>query len=1853
MIILNNPIDSNLPPNPAAPLFRAGDKISSSKAIAMTFAGWASGSATLLAGANEIFDTVSWGTDYRIPVGEDIPDTTDFQMFEYTGAAIMAGEGGASVQIDANADGIFENTVQLAEGQSHLINGGLSVGGRFLSSEPVQVDLMTGDRQDGYESRFCRLLPTSLWASSYYTPVSTPSAAQGNSGSSTSVWLYNPGASAIGVTYQRRGAANLTSDLANKAVAYGSQPLSGSAPGNVYGPMVELNSDGTFTGTTPEGAWIGVVDRSASNSPTVESKVANAQAAGAAAVIVVRNAGGTTFPTESAGSPVIPVIGMTQNGGTAMRAAGLGAGWVRVSGDQVGGTINVPAGSYINQVLTDGYGARFFTTDGQPFYALSTTDSGGTTLSDNTAGSNRTWDWGFTLVPESSLTPQVLIGLGIGRDPTSAVNPNENGNPVWITTTGNGNTNAAVFVDFDSDPTTGPLTDANGNRYDLALTLREYETAKIYNPSGNQTGMLLYTLDPGVKLAAAWGQDVLQSTGGQPGLDMGTGIPPLPQFVGAKKSLLFLDSDGDGYVSPGDVLEYVITITNISRVPVSDLEVEDVLPGSLTYQPGTTRFKNALGVESAIPDSATGSAFPLDGGGVVLSQSSLPPNGGTWELSYRAVVVPASSLPPEEFTIINSATIGGISVSDPIVLRETQRIYGQIGDRVWTDLNGNGLQDSGEPGIPGITAQLLDASNNVLNTAISDGNGWYRFLGVLPGNYRVGFSLPTGYNFSPSNADGTGLAGGANSDAAPLTGRTSLFNFTTGSHRLTVDAGLVPIVGPLGILKTSDVEGFANPGGVVEYTVVVTNSGITPQTQVAINDVLPAQTTLVPGSVQATLDPPLNPGGTFTVDFQSNGTFTVPEGVTGLTVEAWGGGGGGGKTSASNDNAGGGGGGGGYGRSDILVTPNSPLTVNVGTGGTAGNPGGDSWFGSATTVRGGGGSGGGATTTSGGAGGTSNLGNLATFNGGSGGTGHASGTDNNRRGGGGGGSATPSLDGGNGDNGGSNSGGTGGSGEAAGGNGRQGANNGLTGGSPGGGGGGGGRSAVGGSGGNGRVRVTYTVPAGVPGMLGAPPNLASGWTLPAGSSLTLKFQVTVNSPAAGTQIINTATATSNESPVPTSSTVFDTLAPGSISGFVLADTNNNGTGDTGLPGVVLALSDASGNPVLDGGGAPRTTTTGSDGSYAFANLTPGAYQISETQPSGYVSISDIDGGDPDVIGSTAAISVLSGQAVTGRNFIEIQLGSISGFVFAGSAPLAGVTLTLLDAVGDPVDGDPSTPGVQPLTTVTNSLGFYQFSAVMPGVYQVSQVQPARYDSFGDADGGDLDIIGDVTPIVLAPGGQSENNNFLETPDTCPNDWDEWKLLHPGEAPAGNPDADAHDNFAEFAFAMPYDAGTGSSWLGATAWVIQPSTLAPGTLEGVFVRPKGATANVTYTLQHAPVPGDPTVWQSVLVTPAMVSTVDNGDCTETVTIRDIETLTGLVGGEGVVRIRADLDDDGGGDGEIDHTSFTEVQGWTVTGLEICCRTYNNPYQRESVFTGTVTAVNAQNLAFAANDELDDLLSAGGSFYLEVTSGDFEGQRFDIVSAAGNTVTLANDGDPHAAVAPFNTRVGPPPAGLTGDRVAIRRHWTLEETFPPSGLGASGSQSSADQVQIYAGGAWAIYWLFDGNDGIPPAARWVDAADAGMADRGGVVIPPGQGAFFNNRTAISSILAYGEIRANDFVRPHAPGNNLVGGGYPLDQSANAPRGRAMNPTNGFFGSTSFKTADSIFVWRADTVIEAPGYDTYYLLGGVPSQPALTRWVKVGDASILSRDAETIFSGNRSVITRSAGAVPAHTVPKPWTP
>ncbi len=2449
--------------------YDARDKVASYKPISLTKTSFPASTNTLLAGCVEVFEQGLWGTEYRVPVGVDMPTSTatstltnDANMFDYTALSIMAGAKGASVQIDADNNGVFEQTVSLAEGQTAYVTG-VNTGGRVVSDNPVQVILFSGRPGSNYQSRDTSLLPTYRWSNSYYAPVSTTSTY------GTCVFLYNPGASAITVSYDYRSSAS----------AYTTATVSVPAGGNA---RVNLSP---ASGTTHYGAY--------------------------------------RFHTTGATPPV--------------------------------------------------------------FYAFCAVDGTSATTSQNQA-----YDGGFTLVGQPSLTTQVLLSLGIGRDPYSSINPTENGNPLWVTTAGNGHTPVTVYVDYNGD-NAGPNTDPNGNKYDVSYNVRELEQLKLFDPDGDQSGMLVYTLDPSVKLAAAWAQDPTLAATGQPGLDVGTLVPPLREGEGGKKSNLLVDAGGDGHLSCGDTLEYDIRGANSARTAIpGPFRVQDNLPDNVTYVPGSTRYRFTVGgawqAWTSIPDDGSGTPFPLDGAGYyvpgnmgvgqqfqVVFNATVKPrnqlsghkiaNTGTVEISPYGLVLPInwtdtiygsigdrvwndlsgdgiqdpgeSGIPnirvfadlnnngvrdanePQSTTDSNgnyllgglipgtyvvrvntadiaAANVGhgptwdidGISTSnvatvtlagaeDRVDVDFGYRVGASVGDRVWMDRNGDGIQGAGEPGINGVRVYLDLNGNGSWNAnepnAITSGNGNYYIGNLNPGTYTVrvdASTLPTGaaqtYDLNGAldhaasvtliaaehradldfgyrgnlaigdlvwdDADGNGvqprynvisgridinnsgtvsssddgwigsmriidgyvdtngsgtisaadtgtfqgytvIAGaldingnGSISSADAATGAIiaefglanvrvyidvngngvfdsatepsaltnasgiySIGNLFNGAHTVRVDTATLPssyvqtydltspvndhtatvvlsgsnrldadfgyrndasigdyvwndrnnngvkdagepgiegvlvfidtngngifnpgserhaitdvngyyLIGnlpagtysvrveistlPQGATQTYDLNGIATPNvtsralatsedardvdfGYRSLTSVgdrvwndANADGIQDAGETGISGVRvyldingngifdsatePSATTnpsgiytitnVMPGTFTARVDTSTLPAGfiqtydltggldhaaTFSlspnqtrtdIDFgytqqvvigdcvwndanangqqdggetgipgvtvtvfnaaddtiagttatDSNGAYsftlmpgtyylvfdtppgymrTVPDlgadatdsdisliagrtpnvtlagGQSNLTLDA-----GFHLPSAIGDfvwndaNANGIQDGGETGIDGVTVTLHRP---GYGPDGIPGN--GDDADAVAGTIT----SGGGAYGFTGLRPGTYQVhfgahpGYVRTLaDVGS----DASDSDANRATGltatfaVAAGAANNTIDAGyyqpgtvyghlyidvNGN-------GVQDSGEP------DLADVDVT------------VTDV-----NGNILIATTdangdwsagvppgpatadvdetdpdYPAGYTQTEGEDPTTViavSGASVDAGNdgyyqpgsisgtvladsngdslgdtplenvvlhlldslgnpvldglgdpvtTLTLAdggysfpglppgdYRVVQDQPANYASVSDTDGLNNNiigdETPVTVTAgqnnggNDFVEVQLGAINGHVRTDDDNNGSGDTGLPGVVLNLLDSSGNPVLDGlghpvqaatnasgfyqfanllpgsyrvsqnqpagygsvsdadgannnaigdetpivitpglvvadrdfveirfgaisgrvfkdtnndgngdtvfpgvtvalldgagnpvdgdpdtpGVQPWTLVTGVDGSYRFPDLFPGNYQVSETQPSGYGSVSDADGGNPDLIGNITPITVNPGQEVIERDFVEIELGAISGYVFAGSTPLGGVTLTLLDENGDPVDGDPFTPGVQPITTVTNGGGYYEFTGVRPGIYQVGQTQPYGYDSFGDIDGGDFDIIGDVTPIDLAPGQHSENNNFIETLNTCPDDWAHWKFLHPSETPGGNPDQDAYDNFAEFAFAMPYDNGAGSPWLGNTAWIIRPSTLAPGTLEGVYIRHKGAPLNVTYTLQYAAAPGNPTVWQEIVLTPLMFTASDNGDCTETVTIHDLENLTGLTGGKGVVRIKADLDDDGGNDG-IDHTSFTEPEGWTETPLEICCRTYNNPYQRESIFTGAISSVSGQDIVFTGQS-LDGLITPGVAHYIEVASGDNEGHRFDVTASAGDSLTLASDPDIHLATAPFNTLTGAPPSSLAGDIVILRRHWTLAEMFPPAAFGATGAPNTADEVQLFVDGSWIVFWNYNdaGNH------RWVRTGH-GFADQGGAVIAPGWGTFFNNRTAAASLLAYGEVRANDFRRPFDTGNNLVGGGYPLDQSPAGPNGRAMTLAAGLFGSRDFKTADTIFLWNKDADAAAAGYGTYFLLNGAPVFPGLLNWAKVGDNTAASRDNEVILLENRAVFIRSKDGLDSYVSPAPWTP
>ncbi len=330
------------------------------------------------------------------------------------------------------------------------------------------------------------------------------------------------------------------------------------------------------------------------------------------------------WPSSTAGPVRLFLYNPSSNGDIYITCERLSPALTTVT--QAAGT-----GDVVTVDLYDNSGAHCYASDvngvatGDPIFGVGTVDS-----------LAQAGDWSFTLFPDSFLTTDALVGLGLGKDPTETTST-ENSSPLWVTTVCE---STYIYVDWNNDGTADPV-DTNGDGtaeagsengilvsrlqsvrlFEPGLDEEEYDQSGARVWSRTASGMGDYddpNAVPGCNLALAWGQDPRLSTAGTPGLDVGTSIPPLRLLEGTKTLALKTDADGDGLLSPGDTAVYRITVRNAGAAEIDHVYVYDTVPDRLSYIASTTQKDLGSGWES-IADDSDGTPFPLDvSGGVLL-----------------------------------------------------------------------------------------------------------------------------------------------------------------------------------------------------------------------------------------------------------------------------------------------------------------------------------------------------------------------------------------------------------------------------------------------------------------------------------------------------------------------------------------------------------------------------------------------------------------------------------------------------------------------------------------------------------------------------------------------------------------------------------------------------------------------------------------------------------------------------------------------------------------------------------------------------------------------------------------------------------------------------------------------------------------------------------------------------------------------------------------------------------------------------------------------------------------------------------------------------------------------------------
>ncbi len=145
-----------------------------------------------------------------------------------------------------------------------------------------------------------------------------------------------------------------------------------------------------------------------------------------------------------------------------------------------------------------------------------------------------------------------------------------------------------------------------------------------------------------------------------------------------------------------------------------------------------------------------------------------------------------SGLVAGTYNLTAKNAVGCISAQVPVTITAATACS-SIGNFVFSDANSNGKQDSGEPGIAGVTVNLLNTSNAVLATTATNSSGNYAFNNLVAGTYRVQFVTPAGYTPTSSNV-GTDDT----KDSDPVSGITGNYTVSFGQSNTTVDAGFIP-----------------------------------------------------------------------------------------------------------------------------------------------------------------------------------------------------------------------------------------------------------------------------------------------------------------------------------------------------------------------------------------------------------------------------------------------------------------------------------------------------------------------------------------------------------------------------------------------------------------------------------------------------------------------------------------------------------------------------------------------------------------------------------------------------------------------------------------------------------------------------------------------------------------------------------------------------------------------------------------------------------------------------------------------------------------------------------------------------
>lgn len=309
-----------------------------------------------------------------------------------------------------------------------------------------------------------------------------------------------------------------------------------------------------------------------------------------------------------------------------------------------------------------------------------------------------------------------------------------------------------------------------------------------------------------------------------------------------------------------------------------------------------------------------------------------------------------------------------------------------------------------------------------------------------------------------------------------------------------------------------------------------------------------------------------------------------------------------------------------------------------------------------------------------------------------------------------------------------------------------------------------------------------------------------------------------------------------------------------------------------------------------------------------------------------------------------------------------------------------------------------------------------------------------------------------------------------------------------------------------------------------------------------------------------------------------------------------------------------------------------------------QTMGVPLVRDSVASGTVVGGTAATITLGGTYNLAAVLSAGASYYVEVTGHSDGvttanvGNRFDLDVAA--TISSANNVISINTTSPNNTASGDL-SGLAGYTLSIRPHWTLADLFGTGTaatlLHSATTPGNADQIQFWTGSGMSTYWFRQNSAGT--VKEWRNTG-TGSTNQDNAIIPPGTGVFVKRAGASTlDVMVAGNVRSNKFVQPLTTGTNLLSSGFPTSAS---PTDASLMPAAGLISATTVGSADQIWIWTGT------GVSTYWLRQN--SAGTIKEWRNTGTGTTVHTTTQ-FMEPHTAFFVKTQANLDAIEVPKPY--